>query len=206
MSIKKNFLQALNEVADPQGQVDRPETGSDAVAAPATPAVPAPPGSHRPSEMAAAKPQEAAARTIITRETRIDGSVTTGSQLDIAGTIVGDVRCEEAVRITGQVEGNVFAQSVEMSGSRIHGDVTVKTRAFIRAGAVLVGNLTAVDAEVDGKVKGDIQTEGSLQVLPEARIQGDIRTRGLEVSKGALLQGIVNILPEDGSPDPFAER
>jgi cytoskeletal protein CcmA (bactofilin family) len=185
MSAKSNFMQALNEIG-----------GDKPAEQPAAPSRPTP---------APTQPADPSARTVITRDTRIVGSVTTSSALDIAGTIVGDIVCDADMRVTGRIEGSVAANSIEMAGSRIKGDVTVKGTAFVRQGSVTVGNLTAKTAEINGNVKGDLAIEGAVQILDDAHVVGDVKADVLEITRGAAVQGRLLIRSSEGRPDPFAD-
>jgi cytoskeletal protein CcmA (bactofilin family) len=145
------------------------------------------------------------ARTVITKDTKITGSITTSSALDIAGTIVGDIFCEADMRVTGRIEGNVTAESIEMSGSRIKGDVSVKGTAYVRQGSVTVGNLSASEAEVNGNIKGDLNIANAVQILNDAHVIGDVHANVLEITRGAAVQGRLIIKSSENRPDPFSE-
>lgn len=183
MSAKSNFYKALNEVSG---------GGSETAAAPG----PAP---------SPARPVDPSARTVITADTKITGSIVTSSALDVAGTVVGDIVCDADMRVTGRIEGNVSAQSIEMAGSRIKGDVAVKGTAYVRQASVTVGNLTAKTAEVNGNVKGDLVVETAVQILDNAHVIGDVKADVLEITRGAAVQGRLLIRSSENRPDPFAD-
>ncbi len=197
MSAKNNFMKALNELSgDNEGSEDT-DSGSN-VERPAniySSQIPPRPG----------QPAGPVARTVITKDTKITGSITTNSALDIAGTIVGDIFCEADMRVTGRIEGNVTAESIEMSGSRIKGDVTVKGTAYVRQGSVTVGNLSAAEAEVNGNVKGDLNIANAVQILNDAHVIGDVRANILEITRGAAVQGRLIIKSSENRADPFGE-
>ena len=214
MSVKGNFMKALNEISGAPGpSTSSPEDRAGSSADSPSSGSRSEPSSHNftPATGRSVIPPYApptvstSARTIITKDTQINGSLITSSALDIAGTVIGDIQCEADMRITGKVEGNVSAQSIEMSGSRIKGDVTVKGTAYVRQGSVMVGNLQASEAEVNGSIKGDLQIENTVQVLMEAHVVGDVKASILEISKGAAVQGRLMIKTSENRPDPFID-
>ena len=64
--------------------------------------------------------------SLISADLKLEGSLTGGTEVQIDGTITGDVRVE---RVTigegGMVEGGVFAEAVEVRG-RVTGSITAK--------------------------------------------------------------------------------
>jgi cytoskeletal protein CcmA (bactofilin family) len=137
--------------------------------------------------------EERDAKTIITRDTQIDGSVTTKGSLDVDGVIIGNVSCEKSITIRGKVEGDISADDINMQSSDIKGNITVKSSAVMQKNSGIVGDLNAKTAEINGSVEGNIKAGESLVILSEAKISGDISTAVLEVSKGAVINGKVTI-------------
>jgi cytoskeletal protein CcmA (bactofilin family) len=101
---------------------------------PQTPQTPAPTGSNGatpPSPISEARPAAQAtpgkkAPSLISADLKLEGSLTGGTEVQIDGSITGDVRVE---RVTigegGLVEGGVFAEAVEVRG-RVTGSITAK--------------------------------------------------------------------------------
>ncbi len=64
--------------------------------------------------------------SLIANDMTLEGSITSGGELQIDGAIKGDVRVERVtVGDTGQVEGGIFAEAVEVRG-RVSGAITAK--------------------------------------------------------------------------------
>lgn len=51
------------------------------------------------------------------------------------------------------------------------------------------GDIRAVDIYVAGTVRGDVRATGHLQLMPTARISGDVEYASLEIADGAIVQG-----------------
>jgi|SRR5579872_7097873 len=112
----------------------KPNSNAPQGANPTTPATPQQPA---PSAQPAAAPQpEAQARPVAARaqratsliaaDTIIEGNVSGGGELQIDGTIKGDVRVEHVtVGDGGQVDGGVYADAVEVRG-KVTGSITAK--------------------------------------------------------------------------------
>ncbi len=64
--------------------------------------------------------------SVIAADMTLEGNVTGGGELQIDGSIKGDVRAERVtIGETGQVDGGVFAESVEVRG-KVIGSITAK--------------------------------------------------------------------------------
>jgi cytoskeletal protein CcmA (bactofilin family) len=94
------------------------------------------------------------------------------------GTVVsGDVTFAGGLRIDGHVRGNVTAASGEPS------TLVVSAKARID-GEVRVSHLV-----VNGAVNGPISADDYLELQPDARVNGDVNYRMLEMHVGAVIEG-----------------
>jgi len=64
--------------------------------------------------------------SLIANDMTLEGNITGGGELQVDGTIKGDVRVERVtIGDTGQVDGGVFAEAVEVRG-KVSGSITAK--------------------------------------------------------------------------------
>ena len=138
-----------------------------------------------------------AERTVITRDTLIEGSVKTGSPLFLAGSIHGDIDCAEAVTITGAVKGNLEAARLMLDGAEVEGNIAVSESVEITNGSVQAGDLSAKEAVINGAIKGNLQIREALILQKEAYIMGNIRAGFLEITRGAVINGNVANMGDD---------
>lgn len=94
-------------------------------------------------------------------------ALTTGSR------IVGNIVAERDFRIDGEVQG----------------DVQCNGKVVVSQSASLIGKITCVNAEIGGKVIGDITVSESLTLRSTAFIEGDVKTRSLIVEPSAVFNG-----------------
>ncbi len=87
--------------------------------------------------------------------------------------IKGDIKAQGNIRIEGKVDGTVDS----------------KNKIVIGDSALLIGNLRAVEAEVSGKVQGEVHCSEILYLKKSAVIEGDIYTKKLVVESGATFNG-----------------
>jgi cytoskeletal protein CcmA (bactofilin family) len=100
----------------PQNPQTTPTPASNGVSAPPSPS----------EAKVGAQPPVKKSPSLISADLKLEGSLTGGNEVQIDGTITGDVRVE---RVTigegGMVEGGVFAEAVEVRG-RVSGSITAK--------------------------------------------------------------------------------
>lgn len=119
-------------------------------------------------------PAAASGTTTLTDDTTIVGSITTASDLWIAGRVDGNIQSGAAVNIAvdGAVKGDVVAQRVR-----------------VEEGGTIEGTVKSNDTLVAGKVRGPIVSSGRLTIAPSGEVIGDVTAGNLRVEDGATLQG-----------------
>ena len=103
------------------------------------------------------------------------GELSTGGTTIIgAGTIInGDIKSDGDIRIDGVLGGNLFA----------------KSKIFIGPEGAVEGDIHGQQADVLGKVTGQIRIKELLQLLGKCDVQGDIFAGKLQVEPTASFSG-----------------
>lgn len=82
-------------------------------------------------------------------------------------------------------------------GIHIHGHVGLDvvgsedsgTAISILEGGEVGGDVRAADVFIAGSVQGNVYATGHLQLMPTARVRGDIEYASLDIADGAIVQG-----------------
>jgi cytoskeletal protein CcmA (bactofilin family) len=98
--------------------------------------------------------------------------------------VVGDCLTDGTVRVEGTVEGSVKAGKAVVVGKQ---------------GAV-IGDVQTQDAVISGRVTGTLVAESRLELQATCQIDGDVRTRRMQLEEGALLNGTVHMSESKRSP------
>lgn len=101
--------------------------------------------------------------------------------------------------ITTLAEGTFFDGEFQFSSAmKIRGKVKGRLQCdgflYIDEGAEVIANITAKSMVVAGKVVGNIEVSDALDLMPTARIQGDIKTSRLRIDDGVELIGNCEML------------
>lgn len=119
-------------------------------------------------------PRASNGRTILLDDTSVVGTITTASDLWIAGGVEGNIQSSAHVSIAGDgtVVGNVDA-----------------TRVQVDAGGAIEGAVRTTDAAIAGSVRGPVIASGRLEIAASGAVIGDVSAQNLQVADGATLQG-----------------
>lgn len=100
------------------------------------------------------------------------------TSLVASGTLVnGEMHFSGALHLDGQVEGAVIADD---------GSGAVFT---LSAEGIIKGDVRVPVAVINGTVKGNIHTSDRLELASQARVEGDVHYRVLEMAAGAEVNG-----------------
>ena len=130
--------------------------------------------------------------TIISKSTMIVGDIRTLANITIDGNVRGKVDVLKDANIRGMLIGDLVCSNTEMKGSSIQGNVFAKGSTYIDNDSILLGDLTAQFASIDGKVKGNIEIGSKIELHPNAIVAGDINTNTISIADGANIKGFIN--------------
>lgn len=102
-------------------------------------------------------------------------------------SLAGDLEFEDGLKISGAVTGNVCHKSGTQSLLALSVDGRIE------------GNVTSYDALIDGTIVGDLVVEHLLELHSNARVRGNIRYRQLSMENGAVVDGTLTRMDDEGS-------
>jgi len=91
--------------------------------------------------------------------------------------VIGDCLTDGTVRVEGTVEGSVRAGKAVVVGKQ----------------GVVTGDVVTQDAVISGRVNGTLVAESRLELQASCRIDGEVRTRRMQLEEGAVLNGSVQM-------------
>jgi len=88
-----------------------------------------------------------------------------------------------------KLKGNLHSNSdIRVSGTVI-GEAISKGKVIITGHGEVKGNVTSSDADIAGKVEGDVKVNSKLVLRKDAVVDGNIYTKSLVVEEGAQING-----------------
>lgn len=101
----------------------------------------------------------------------IDSLIGTGTRVE------GNVVFSGGLRVDGEVRGNISSENPA------EGTLVISEKASVE-GAISVGHVV-----INGTVIGPVFAGASLELLPSARVTGDVEYHQIEMQQGAVIQG-----------------
>ena len=120
------------------------------------------------------------------------------------------VRDNLAKRPTIIVDATIFQGDFKSSApvivfGMIEGDCEIDNLLTIERPGAWVGNIKAEGVIVNGKVRGNITTDGKLEIGSSGHIRGDVVAGTLAIASGAVIEGEMHMTDHD-EPHHFEEK
>lgn len=88
-----------------------------------------------------------------------------------------------------KIVGKIFADSDFRIDGEVEGTITCNGKVVIGQKGYLKGSISCLNAEIIGKVDGDIVVTETLSLRSTANIKGDVKTKVLMVEPSAVFNG-----------------
>ncbi len=88
-----------------------------------------------------------------------------------------------------KIEGKLTINSDLRLDGEVIGDVVGNGKVVVGEKGIIKGTLTCNNAEISGRIEGNIVVKESLTVRSKARIEGDISIKTLVVEPNAVING-----------------
>ncbi len=106
----------------------------------------------------------------------------------------------------------IIGSSVKVEGTFVGaGDIvvdghvagTLKTNKNLRIGtrAIIKADVEAANIIVGGEIRGQVKCGGKIELLPTAKIFGNVETQAIAVAHGAVLHGKVTMSGHEAQPE-----
>ncbi|MFQ5656592.1 MAG: polymer-forming cytoskeletal protein [Candidatus Methylomirabilales bacterium] len=121
-----------------------------------------------------------------------DGQSSSAPLLTIVGTeakLDGKFEIADSIQVECEVGGEL----------KVGGTLVIGERGAVRA------NVQTVDAIIHGEYEGNMVATGSVEIAPSGRVDGNLETNSLVISKGGFFNGNVSKIQEteEGKPPVY---
>lgn len=106
-----------------------------------------------------------------TPQSSIDSLIGVGTRID------GNVVFSGGLRVDGEVRGNISCENGQ------EGTLVISEKASVE------GEVAVCHVVINGTVIGPVCAGESLELLPSARVTGDVEYHRIEMQQGAVIQG-----------------
>jgi cytoskeletal protein CcmA (bactofilin family) len=102
-----------------------------------------------------------------------------------SGGVTGAFRVGEKLSIKGEIVGE---GDLELAG-RFEGIVNVNGRVIVGERAEVDADISASNIVVGGKVRGNLNATGRVEILPQGVLTGNLKSGSFAAADGALVKG-----------------
>jgi cytoskeletal protein CcmA (bactofilin family) len=88
-----------------------------------------------------------------------------------------------------QIKGNIEADRDLRIDGDVEGNITCTGKVVVSQTGIISGKIACVNAEIGGRVVGDIVVSELLTLRSTANIEGDVKTKSLVVEPSAVFNG-----------------
>jgi len=177
-----------NEEAVVEEAVEEAPAASPVAQAAPTPA-PAPAPAHVAAPVEEELPEATDEVAEITKGMSVEGNISATGSINLNGKVKGDVASNGKLSINGEIIGNSSAREVFTNNARVMGDIKSNGSVKIGNGTVIVGNVYGTSAVIAGAVRGEIDIKGPVIVDATAVVQGDIKSKSVQINNGTVVDG-----------------
>ena len=127
--------------------------------------------------------------SIITEGMLINGDIQANGSLNLMGNIQGNINISGKLNISGNIEGNAQAAEIVIENAHINGNLKSDGNICVGNETIVIGSVTANSAAICGAIKGNVDVRGHVTIESTAIIMGDIKSKSVEISSGAVIEG-----------------
>ncbi len=131
--------------------------------------------------------------TIIAPGTTLVGDMTTAGGLRVGGNIKGNLKVASMMELNGKVIGDIEASDAVIVGSIVRGNVTVENVLTMDADTTIIGDVSAKNVDINGKIKGNLTVEERGHFQNNAVLVGNLMSGTVIIDEGAMLKGDISI-------------
>ena len=139
--------------------------------------------------------------SVVSKGTSVNGDLESSDAVFIEGKVNGNITADSDVGVNGLICGDISARNVHYQNAGVKGNSVVKQSATLDKSAVVVGDITAENISVDGKVKGQVMANSKLMLDKNALISGGIVAGNIIISDGARINASITITSSEAIDD-----
>lgn len=148
--------------------------------------------------------------SIISEGMMVNGNVSVKGDLELRGSLKGNVKGDGSILVAGKQLGNLEStKDVTLNMATIQGNISSKGIVNVDKESVVVGDMVADNAIIDGKVKGTLDVKETVTFQKDAVLMGDVSAKVISMNEGAQIVGKVKTkgasIPAVRFEDEFAE-
>lgn len=142
--------------------------------------------------------------TCVSNGMTVIGNIESDDAVFVAGKVNGNITTSSDVGINGLVTGDITGRNVHFQNAGVRGNTTASDSITLDKSAVIVGDITAEELSIDGKIKGIARAFNKVTLEANSLVSGEIISNGISIKDGARISAAITISNTDVADDSFA--
>jgi len=197
MDIKKNFKQAAGELFGANGKEEehilQGEKGEENPHTKFTPV------------SAMSEENHVAHVSILAEDFSIEGTIRAKGDVELRGTLKGDLITEGDIHVKGKVTGNLNGKNIELLAGNVFGNISAQKDIHLDHQSLVIGNISAENVEAGGRIKGDLKIKSKTRLVSGVMLVGNVKTDAISLEEGARISGSIEMNCEGEGGFPHGE-
>jgi cytoskeletal protein CcmA (bactofilin family) len=150
--------------------------------------------------------EEISSTTIISKGTVIKGDIISDGDIELCGSLSGNIKTKGSLRVSGGLIGDASAKEMTFLTSEVRGNMSCATEVTIDEASVVYGNVQAESIVLNGKIRGNIKAKKGAILQDSAVLWGNLEAGSISIDQGAKLEGEVKIIFDKACKDLFDDK
>lgn len=102
---------------------------------------------------------------------------------------VNDNMVDTLIGTSTSLNGNIDSDGNIRVDGKYTGDIATKKEVTVGEAGLVIGNISANNVIICGKMQGNISCSGLLEIMPTGKLYGDIEADCIAIKEGAIFKG-----------------
>lgn len=123
--------------------------------------------------------------------------------------VIATIETDKIDTIVGkdtEFKGTITSTGVIRIDGRVDGEIHHKGDLIVGEGGVVAAHIKARNVTIAGEVKGNVEAEGKLELVPAGKLYGDIKVESLIIGNGAIFRGLSEMKGDGKNEAPAKPR
>jgi len=105
---------------------------------------------------------------------------------------------------TAQLKGDIVTEGNVRVDGTFEGNMSCKGEVLIGEGGIVTGDVKAQFMIVYGQMRGNIKSDGLVEIMPTGKVYGDIEVKSVSIKEGAIFEG--KSMMQHAAPKPKVDN
>ncbi len=143
--------------------------------------------------------------SVLAEDISIEGTIRAKGDVELCGTLKGDLITEGDIHVKGKVTGNLNGKNIDLLAGNVFGNISAQKDIHLDHQSLVIGNISADNVEAGGRIKGDLKIKSKTRLVSGVMLVGNVKTDAISLEEGARISGSIEMNCEGEGGFPHGE-